>query len=193
MNYVGDEEKETQEKEKHEEKQKNYNTPPPPRKKWKKWQNKIERKKGNAEGKIRSRGTNKKTNTTNKNTEQQNHNKKLKYLLHKKKSIVKNYTKGPVVKMWRGEKVEQLSLCTWGWMGKVVQWNEKYFGTILLPTLRWPISGPSVQKLRFRPRHFGATFTVISTKIGRFEKKKLFGKNAGAPKKHQNVLAGPKK
>ena len=65
-----------------------------------------------------------------------------------------------------------------------MQRNEKSIGTILLPLLRWPISDPLVQKLRFRPRHFGTTFPVVSAKFGQFPKAFFFLRNPGAPPKN---------
>ena len=86
-------------------------------------------------------------------------------------------------------KIKQFSLCTWRWMGKEVQWNEKYFGTMLLPLLRWPISDPPVQKLRFRPRHFGTAFAVVFSEI-RSILKNPFLQNPGAPPKNTKMRMG---
>ena len=56
----------------------------------------------------------------------------------------------------------------WRWMGKEVQWSETYFGTILLPLLRGPISDPPVPKLRFAASpHWHYVFSGFS-QIGRF-------------------------
>ena len=66
-------------------------------------------------------------------------------------------------------------MSSWRWMGREVQCNEKYFGTILQPTLRWPISGPSVQKLRFwaspwaRPKKY-----ILALCFGHTQQKKRY-------------------
>ena len=66
--------------------------------------------------------------------------------------------------MFKNEKAsknKRFSLCSWGHMGKDGHWNDKQNGPLLLPLLRWPLSDPPVQKLLFRPLHFGTTFSVV--------------------------------
>ena len=52
--------------------------------------------------------------------------------------------------------------------GGAMKW--KSVGPLWLPLLRWPISDSPVQKLRFGPRHFGTTFSVVSAKCVSFSK-----------------------
>ena len=149
--------------------------------------NKKHKKKRERWRRIRSRDANQKTNTTNKNT------KKLNRTM--RNSSTHCTTKIQSLKLYKGtccqevkrqEKWNNFPLCTWRWMGKEVQWNEKYFGTIWLPLLRRSISDPPVQQLRFRPRHFGTTFSVVSAKIGRFGKTRSFWKIQARHRKHKN-------
>ena len=67
--------------------------------------------------------------------------------------------------------------------------KKKYFGTMLLPLLTWPISDPTVQKWFLLPRPFGTTFTVVAAKICRFSKTRLWS-NPGAPPKNTKMRMG---
>ena len=93
------------------------------------------------------------TNTTNKNIEIEQHHEKHKYLLHSNIPM-RNRIARDTCSRTKGKSNEQFSLWSWRWMGKEVQWNEKYIGTLLLPLLRWPILEPPVQKIRFRLQRF---------------------------------------
>ena len=70
---------------------------------------------------------------------------------------------------------------------------KKYFGTMLLPPLTWPISDPTVQKWVLQPRAFGTTFTVVSAKTYRFPKTRFWRNPGPPPKKHKNEDGRAKK
>ena len=114
----------------------------------------------------------KKQHKTNKM--EQNH-EKHKCLLHNKNAIIQ-WWKGHVIKKWKGKKIKQFSLWSWRWMGKEVQWNEKYIGTILLPLVRWPKTDPLEQKLRFSLAILALRFLWFQRHSVDFRKPVLFGK-----------------
>ena len=106
-------------------------------------------------------------------------------LLHNKNSIVKIDTRGSVVKT---PTIFLVYLKVNG-KGGAVEWE--IFRDHLAAALRWPTSGPSVQKLRFRPHHFGTTFTVVSAQIVLILKNPFFWgeeKYRRAKKKHKKFL-----
>ena len=90
----------------------------------------------------------------------------------------------------KARKVKQFSLCTWRWMGKEVQWNERFFGTILLPLLRWPMLDPSVQNCVSALLSWHYDFSDFSEKCGRFSKPFFFLQNPGAPPKNTKMRMG---
>ena len=89
----------------------------------------------------------------------------------------------------KARKIKQFSFCSWRWMGKEVQWNEKCMGTVLLPLLRWPISDPLVQKkCVFGLAILANICSVVSAKFGRVSETIcfLFTKSRQATQKHKS-------
>ena len=153
--------------------------------------NSREKKKNNDEVELEAETPIKKPNTTSKNNQiEQNQKKRLKYLLHNKNAIIKKYRD----LLSRREKARKLNnspcLLEAEWDRKC-KFKKKYFGTMLLPRLTWPISGPTLQTLFLQPRPFGAMFTVVSAEICRFSKTRFWSSPGAPPRKTKMRMGAP--
>ena len=71
-------------------------------------------------------------------------------------------------------------------MGNTVQWNEKYFGTILLPLPSWPILGLAVQNCDFGLANLALRFPWFQRNSVDF----VILQNPGAPPKNTKMRMG---
>ena len=112
--------------------------------------------------------------------------KKLKYLLHKKSSIIKMIESDLLLRREKARNIKQLSLSSWRCIGKRREYSDRYIGTVSLPWPRWPISDPRVPKLRFAASPVWHYVFCGFSEISSILETPFFAKTRRDAKKHKN-------